>query len=122
MQPRQTTRLGLTPDQLRGYPCVRLDGEGDGASAARLRAALHRLVEHGHMKLMLDVRGLRFFDLHCSEVLEEFAEQFVGAGGSLVLIDDSLPLERALKYPDLEELVYVAPTPTQAAACLDRLP
>jgi len=102
-----------------GYPCIRLSGEGDSEGSRLLQGALQHLIESGCCRMILDTRDVRYLDLHCLETLKDGLCMAEDGGGLLVIVDQSLPVERTLKLLDVERLIPVFPSVSQAAAYLD---
>ena len=120
MRPTGEERLELGLEYVDGYPCVRMSGESGREGAGVLRDTIQTLLNEGHTDLVLDTRDLRFLDLRCCSVLEEAAERLEEEGGQLVVVDQSLPVERTLKLLSVEHRVQVLPTISQATHYLDR--
>jgi anti-anti-sigma factor len=100
------------------YPCVCLSGEGGTGGAEELEKTFDRLLAEGHTHLVLDTRELRFLDPRCFDTLEAIIRRVEEEGGMLVIVDQTLPVERTLKLLNLEEHAHVVPSISQAAAYL----
>jgi anti-anti-sigma factor len=105
-------------DEIDGYPRVVLRGECDSGIAARLDRRLDQLLRAGCRGLMVDTRGLRYLDGSCCQALCGAIERLRAAGGECVIVDQSEPLERALKLLSLSQSVEAVPTVSQAAVYL----
>ena len=101
-----------------GYVCVRVQGEGEAQGARRLEAALNELIGKGQIHLILDLRDIRFLDPVSCEAIKSAMERAEDEGGCIVVVDQSLPLERALKLLGLDKLAHVVPTISQATRYL----
>lgn len=111
--------LQIAVDAVDDYPIVRLAGECEAHGAQHLESVFARLMEQGHTRLVLDTRDVRFIEPECFGVLERVVEALDRLDGSLVVVDQSLPVERALKLLNVDSLAHVVPTLAQAAAHLD---
>ena len=111
----------LTIDVFRceSYPCVRVGGEGEERGAEVLGGILAHLIRSGYTRIIMDTRDLRFMDQHTCTAVVDAINLLDDEDGMLVLVDSSLPVERSLKLLDLERLVHVAPSLSQAVAYLD---
>jgi anti-anti-sigma factor len=113
------TVLEVSVGEVDGYPCVRLSGEGERQGAQEVAHTFERLIGQGRTRLVLDTRDLRFLDPRCCAMLETVVQRLADEGGLLVVVDQSLPVERALKLLSLEQMVHVAPSVSQATTYLD---
>jgi anti-anti-sigma factor len=113
-----TDSLELEIQEAAGYPCIRLLGEGERGGAERLRQAIESLIEEGRPEVIIDARGVRFLDPDSAEVLAGVMERLEEAGGALVIVDQSKPVERALRLLGMEQLAHVVSTPEEAASYL----
>jgi anti-anti-sigma factor len=111
--------LRVEVSQIDNYPCVRLTGEGEGVGARLLERTLRRLIEGGHNRLVLDTRDVRFLDQRCYEALEAVVRMLEEEGGRLVVVDQSLPVERTLKLLHVERLAPVVNSISQATSYLE---
>ena len=111
--------LQLELSEVDGYPCIRLAGEGECRGAELLEQALDHVIAQGHQKVILDTRDILFLDPVCYEVLASAIQRLEREGGLLVVVDQSLPVERTLKLLNLEQLVHVVPAVSQATTYLD---
>ena len=101
-----------------GYVCVRVQGEGEPQGARRLETALTELISEGHRHVILDMRDIRFLDPVSCDAIKSALERAEEEGGRFVVVDQSLPLERALKLLGLDKLAHVVPTISQATRYL----
>lgn len=111
--------LEVEVDEKEGYPCVRLHGEGERHGAARLTEAIEQLIGAGHTDVIIDARSVRFLDPDCAQALQAAMERLQEEGGTLVLVDQSPPVERALKLLGLDQHAHVASTLSQAVHFLE---
>jgi anti-anti-sigma factor len=111
--------LQVKVEQVEGYPCVRLTGEGECAGAEVLEGVIQGLLDDGQHRVVLDTRDVRFLNQRCYEALEAAVRNLEEEGGLMVVVDQSLPVERTLKLLDIERLVHVVPSVSQATAYLD---
>jgi stage II sporulation protein AA (anti-sigma F factor antagonist) len=116
MRQVQSTRLKIDVSRVDGLPCVRLSGEGSREAARQLQYELETLISAGDTHIILDTRELTFLDPGCFEVLAEITRLLAEEGGSLVVADQSSPVERSLKLLGLDRIAPVVLSPTQAAA------
>jgi anti-anti-sigma factor len=105
-------------DEIEGYPRVVLRGECNSKLAACLDQRLDQLLHSGCRGFMVDTRGLRYLDGSCCQALSGAVERVRAAGGECVIVDQSDPLERALKLLSLGQSVEAVPTVSQAATYL----
>lgn len=119
MKPVWAETLRLDVVEVDGYPCVRLTGEGEQCGADTLERAFETLIRRGMTRVVLDTRDVRFLDPQCYEALESVVHKLEATGGLLVVVDQSLPVERTLKLLDVERLAPVVPTISQATTYLD---
>jgi anti-anti-sigma factor len=111
--------LGIAVHNVDGYPCLKFTGEGECNGARHLEQVLNGLIEEGHTRIILDTREMRFLDPSCAESLVRVFRRLEGEGGTMVVVDSCLPLERALKLLTLEQLAHVVPSISQAMAYLE---
>lgn len=111
--------LQLEVREVEGYPCVHLSGEGEACGAGALEQTFEALIGRGQTRVVLDTRDLRFLDPRCFDAIARIVERLTKAGGMMVVVDPSLPVERTLKLLDVERLAHVVPTVGQAATYLD---
>ena len=121
MRKAPVNELQLETDVVEGYPRLRLHGEGERCGAASLQRSIQELLADGSDRLIVDTRDLMFLHPACVETLASVAKELAECGGTLVLIDSCLPVERALKLMGLERVVPVLPTTARAVAYLDGL-
>lgn len=111
--------LQLAVREVEGYPCIHLSGEGEACGAGALEQAFEALIGQGQTRVVLDTRGVRFLDPRCSDAIARIVQRLEAEGGMLVVVDQSLPVERTLKLLEVERLVQVVPTVGQATTYLD---
>jgi anti-anti-sigma factor len=111
--------LQIDVGESEGYCCVRLSGEGERCGSVVLGGALQKLLQDGRDHTIVDTRDILFLHPQCVEALADAARLYSQAGGALVVVDQSLPVERALKLLNLEHFVPVFRTPAQAIEYLD---
>lgn len=111
--------LEVVVDEQEGYPCVRLHGEGERRGAERLTRVIEGLIGAGHTHVIIDARGVRFLDPYCALALQSALERLQEEGGTFVMVDQSPPVERALKLMGLEQHAHVASTLSQAVHYLE---
>lgn len=105
--------------QCENYPCVRLSGEGEERGAHALAGVLEQLIQSGHCRLMVDTRDLRFLDQFSHDALIAVLQMLEEQDGLMVIVDQSLPVERTLKLLSIDRVIHVAPSLSQAVAYLD---
>lgn len=110
--------LRLEVQDAAGFPSIRLHGEGEPRGAAMLKEAVETLIRSGRKEVMIDARNLSFLDPDSAEVLSAAMELLEEQGGVMVIVDQTQPVERALRLLGLEQLVHVVRTPEQAARYL----
>lgn len=110
--------LELEVEEAAGFPSIRLHGEGERRGAARLRELAEELIRNGKTDIIVDARGVRFLDPDSAEALSAVMARLEEEGGALVIIDQSQPVERALKLLGMEQLAHVVATPEQAVRYL----
>jgi anti-anti-sigma factor len=118
MKQALSEQLEVEVGQTAGYPCIRMVGEGEPQGAQRLEQALAEIATAGHARLILDMRDVRFLDTACCEAVKAAVERAEEEGGCVVVVDQSLPLERALKLMGLEKITHVVPTLSEATRYL----
>jgi anti-anti-sigma factor len=111
--------LQIAMDEVHGYPIIRLEGECEARGAQTLEETFSRLMRQGHRQLVLDTRQVRFLDQECFAAIERLADKLQEADGHLVVVDQSPPVERALKLLNVGSVAHVVPSLGQAAAYLD---
>jgi anti-anti-sigma factor len=87
---------------------VALLGDCDLASEARLDAALDEVQSRGPVRLVIDLRGLRFIDSSGLRVILRARERSLATGGALELIRGSEPVHRVFALTRLDhEFTFV---------------
>jgi anti-anti-sigma factor len=114
-----TQPFALQVDEVDGYPCVRILGECDSRAARPLLDQLIALLSAGRKRIVLDTRDVRYVDVHCDSILTRAVEAIQEAGGTVVVVDQSPPVERTLKLLGISQLVEVVPTTNQATTYLN---
>ena len=90
---------------------VQLEGEVDSASAGLVGVALREQLEQGHRFLRLDLSRLTFLDCAGLRVLVIAHNEFLYAGGTLVLTGVGPRVARLLSITGLDEALFVADGP-----------
>src|SRR5437667_8929348 len=85
-----------------GFPYLRLAGECGVAAAGPLQRELDSLINTGRLFILLDTREVIYLDSSCYTILSAAIERICAAGGRLVIVDQSRPVERTLKLLNLE--------------------
>ncbi len=111
-------RLAIDVSQVEGFPCIRIEGEGEPHGAKLLEQTFEELLENQHTHVIVDTREVRFLDPSCFLAIQSAADRLDGEGGCLVLVDQCLPVERALKLLGLDKIAHVMPTVSQACSYL----
>lgn len=120
MNPAWCDTLAVAVDEQAGYPCLRLHGEGEPRGATRLTQAVERLIECGQTHVIIDARRVRFLDLDCALALQAALVRLQEEGGAGVLIDQSPPVERALKLLGVDQHAHVVTSLAQAVYYLEQ--
>src|SRR6476619_7058995 len=105
-------------DEVDGFPRLRLCGECGSVTAGQLQTRLNGLIDDGRLQILLDTRDVSYLDPACYAILTDAIARVRAAGGSVVIVDQSPPVERILKLLNLEAESQVVPTTSQAVGYL----
>jgi anti-anti-sigma factor len=94
-----------------GRVTARLYGELDLATAPRLQAMLTRLLDTGHVDVVVDLSQLRFLGVAGLDVLVRAAREFEVVGGRLTLAEPTPMTRRMLSIVGLDGVLVVQEPP-----------
>ena len=101
------------------YCLLRLTGELDVSTTARLRAVLNQqLVDEGRVHLVVDLTGLTFMDSSGLGTLVRAQRQARGLRGSVAIVCDEGPVLRVMTLTGLTHVLRVHDTLEAATAGL----
>ena len=111
--------FGLSVEPRDAYCVLRLTGELDVSTTARLRAALNReLVDEGRVHLVVDLTGLTFLDSSGLGTLVRAQRQARGLRGSFAVVCGEGPVLRVMTLTGLTHVLRVHDTLDAATAGL----
>ena len=107
----------LSVETRAGYCVLRLRGELDVFTTARLRSALNRqLVDEGQVHLVVDLTGLTFLDSSGLGTLVRAQRQARGLRGSFAVVCGEGPVLRVMSLTGLTHVLRVHDTLDAATA------
>jgi anti-anti-sigma factor len=100
--------LSVRVGEAGGRAEVRLAGELDFYTAARVRAVLTRLRDAGHPLVVVDLAGLEFLGARGLEVFVHATTAYRAAGVRLVLTGITGRVRRVLELMSLDDVLTIA--------------
>jgi len=97
MLSRRIGSLKISQGKHKEVPLLILEGFCDKDSADSLYKLLVKLLHEGQKKVALDLRGLQHTDIKCNMAISKAHNEFLKAGGRLILISNPEPLSKAMK-------------------------
>lgn len=92
------------------WAVVDVEGEVDLFTAPRLREAVYGLTDQGHLRVVLNLRDLRFMDSTGLGVLVGVLKRLRDNDGTLVLAEPQHSVQRILSITGLDDLFPTQPT------------
>jgi len=104
-----------------GVPVVRLRGEIDLHTCPELRAALHKLMEAGKHRIILDLAEVPYLDSAALGVLVDAVRRARENGGGIFLVQVTPFVQRAFEITRLIKIFQVHATIEDARRAADEL-
>ncbi len=101
-------------EEIQDMPEVRINGEIDLHTCPNLRATLQQLVDSGHHRIIIDMRGVPYIDSAALGVLVDVQRRVREHEGELFLAGITPFVQRALEITRLIQIFSVHPTTVEA--------
>jgi anti-sigma B factor antagonist len=117
-RPGSLAELAVTRQDLGSYSVLTLTGELDITTGARLRDALHDLIEDGVSHHVVDLRGIQFLDSTGLGVLVGHHKRLAERSGSLQVVCGPGLVGGVFRLTGVDQLIPVRDSLAAAATAL----
>lgn len=97
---------------------IRLDGRQDAATSPEVKAALHKLIGEGHLKIIVDLQGVPFIDSSGLAALVSGLRVAREKNGNVVLSGIQTQAYTVFRLTMLDRVFSIYPTPEEAQQSL----